>query len=214
MRIKNGLCLLLLAASMSGHAQSKSIDYSTIKVAGWIVQQSDSFGYAMGQYSGKPAFLLNRKIFSPKSANIAYPKDLDFTNGSIELDIAAPSGKNGFVGIAFHIRDSNHYETLYFRPGSSGTGYAVQYMPKKKPEFNWWDYEALSWQAKATLPETTWFHVKVVVKNREMKVYLDNGPNPVMTRSDLDPDLSHGSVGFWLGNCSGGAYRNLKIIKT
>ena len=197
-------------ATLGSQAQ-KNIDYSTINVSAWVTQKSDSFNYALGQYAGSPAFIMERKFPNSKSASLAYPKDLDFTNGTIELDIASPNGKDGFVGLAFHIQDNNHYETVYFRPGSSGTGSAVQYMPKTKPEFNWWDYEAASWQANAILPEIAWFHVKVVVRNKEMKVFLNNSSTPVMTRSDLDPDLPHGSVGFWLGNCPSGAYKNLKI---
>jgi len=198
-------------ATLSVHAQSKTIDYSAIRISDWITQRSAILDYSFGDYGGSQAFTLIRKVADSKSASLAYPNNLDFTDGSIELDIASPNGKNGFVGLAFHIRDSNHYETLYFRLGSSGTGEAVQYMPKKKPEFNWWDYEALSWQASATLPETGWFHVKVVVKGREMKVYLNDQPAPIMSRTDLDPALPHGSVGFWLGNCPSGAYKNLKI---
>jgi hypothetical protein len=207
------ICIAVLMTSTSCLGQ-RVADYSTIKVSDWQLQRSDTLDYAQKDYLGKPAFMLMRNYQSPKGASLAYPKDLDFTNGSIELDIATPSGQNGFVGIAFHIKDSNHYETLYFRPGSSGTGYAVQYMPKKKPEFNWWDYEALSWQSTATLPDTDWFHVKVVVQGRNMEVYLNNQSTPVMTRTDLDPSLPHGSVGFWLGNCTAGAYRNLKVKKT
>lgn len=201
----------LLMAILGAHGQSGSADYTTIRMSDWVTQRSDTLDYALREYEGNAAFILIRKFGNPKSASIAYPKGLDFTNGSIELDIASPNGKQGFVGLAFHIQDNNHYETLYFRPGSSGTGEAIQYMPKTKPEFDWWDYEAASWQAKATLPETAWFHVKVVVKGREMKVYLNNSPTPVMARTDLDPDLSHGSVGFWLGNSSSGAYKNLKV---
>jgi hypothetical protein len=213
MQTKNWSCIILLMTTLAGWAQSKSIDYSTIKVSDWVTQKSDTLDYALGEYGGTPAFLMTRRFGSPKGASLAYPKDLDFTNGSIELDVASPNGKVGFVGIALRIQDSNHYETLYFRPGSSGTVYAIQYMPKKKPEFNWWDYEDTSWQASAVLPETGWFHVKVVVKDREMRVYLNHQPTPVMSRTDLDPGLSHGSVGFWLGNCPTGAYKNLRIEK-
>jgi hypothetical protein len=212
MSIKNWFCIVLLLGVLKSNAQPGFVDYSTIKISNWVVtQRLDTIDYFFKEYAGKPAFLLTRKFGSPKTASIAYPKALDFTDGSIEADIASPVGKNGFVGLAFHIRDSNHYETLYFRPGSSGTGYAVQYMPKKKAEFNWWDYEALSWQATATLPDTGWFHVRVVVKGRRMEVYLNGGARPVMVRTDLDPGLPHGSVGFWIGNCGAGAYRNLKL---
>jgi hypothetical protein len=203
-------CLFLYAGA---GAQTKALDYSTIRVSDWVTQRSDTLDYVLGEYGDKPAFMLKRNIADSKSASLAYPKRLDFADGTIELDIASPFGKQGFVGVAFHIQDSNHYETVYFRPGASGTGEAVQYMPKKKAEFDWWDYEAASWQSSAVLPETNWFHVKIVIKGREMKVYLDNKPAPVMIRSDLDASLPRGSAGFWLGNSPSGAYRNLKIEK-
>src|SRR5450631_1100635 len=171
MQTKYWSCIVLLMATLGGHAQSGGVDYSTVRVSDWVTQRSDTLDYALREFGGKRAFILIRKFANSKSASLAYPKELDFTNGSIELDIASPNGKQGFVGIAFHIQDSNHYETLYFRPGSSGTGEAIQYMPKKKPEFDWWD----------------------------------------LSLTDLDPGLSHGSVGFWLGNYPSGAYKNLKI---
>jgi hypothetical protein len=208
------LVIIFCCFGTAGTSQTLRKDYSTIRVSDWVMQKSDTLDYALSEYGGARAFLMKRKAANSKSASIAYPKDLDFTNGSIELDIASPNGKQGFVGIAFHVQDSNHYETLYFRPGSSGTVYAIQYMPEKKPEFNWWDYEDSSWQATAILPETGWFHVKVVVKGRKMKVYLNHQPTAVVSRTDLDPGLPHGSVGFWLGNCPTGAYKNLRIEKT
>jgi hypothetical protein len=206
--------MLLTYSILQTNAQSTNIDYSVIKISDWVTQKSDTLDYAISEYGGSPAFILKRNFGNSKSASLAYPKNLDFKNGIIEFDVASPHGKEGFVGIAFHIRDSNHYETLYFRPGSSGTISAIQYMPKKKPEFDWWDYEADSFQASAILPVSDWFHVKVIVKNREMTVYLNNQPGPVMTRTDLDPGLPNGSVGFWLGNCASGAYKNLKIKKS
>src|ERR1700722_1207861 len=213
MKTKNSLFILLPLITLQAGAQSTNLDYSAIRIADWVTQKSDTVDYAFREYATKPAFILKRNFGCPSGSTISYPKGLDFKNGIIELDIASPAGKQGFVGLAFHIQDSNHYETLYFRPGSSGTGEAIQYMPKKKPQFDWWDYEAASYQAGCVLPEKDWFHVKVVVRNREMTVYLNDQPTPVMTRSDLDPALPKGSVGFWLGNCTAGAYKNLKIKK-
>jgi hypothetical protein len=108
-------------------------------------------------------------------------------------------------------KDNHHYETVYFRPGSSGTINAIQYMPEKGWEFNWWDYEKDKFQAKADIPMTGWFHARAVVQGRTLKVFLNNGKEPVMVRDDLDASLPSGSVGFWLGNCTSGAYRNLTI---
>jgi hypothetical protein len=157
--------------------------------------------------------LLKRNILNYKSASIAYPKDLNFKDGIIEADIASPGGSAGFVGLAFRIKDAHHYETVYFRPGSSGTGEAVQYMPEKKQEFDWWDYENSKYEALAVLPVSGWFHTKLVVKGNRLTVFVGNAPKPVFVYDALDAGLKNGSVGFWLGNCTVGAYKNL-VVKT
>ena len=211
--MKTLIFIPVLFMALQGAAQNQHFDYSSIKSALWVIPKTDTLDYALGNHAGKPALLLKRKFANYKSASVAYPKKLNFKDGIIELDIAAPTGKAGYVGLAFRIRDAHHYETLYFRPGSSGTINAVQYMPEKKLEFNWWDYEAEKYQAKTTLPLTAWFHVKAIVKGRTLTVFVDNQPKPVMVYNALDPDLKAGSVGFWLGNSASGAYKNL-VVKT
>ena len=205
--------LLLLTAGRSFAQQKVTHNYSIMKPAEWIIPKTDTLSYEYGSYAGAGALILKRKFGNYKSASVAYPKALHFKDGIIELDIASPTGKAGYVGLAFRIGDAHHYETLYFRPGSSGTINAIQYMPEKKAEFNWWDYESEKYQAKATLPLTAWFHVKVIVKGRTLTLFVNNQPKPVMTYNALDPDLKTGSVGFWLGNSASGAYKNL-IVQT
>ena len=130
-------------------------------------------------------------------------------SGIVELPFRVSQARNIF----FRIMDAHHYETIYFRPGSSGTIYAVQYMPEKKPEFDWWDYEDVKYQAMDTLPLIDWFHVKIVVKGNSMTVYTNNNPKPVFIYNNLDVSLTQGSVGFWLGNSASGAYKNLVVSK-
>ncbi|MDP9081117.1 MAG: hypothetical protein M3O71_27175 [Bacteroidota bacterium] len=211
--MKKYITTLFALSTICSFAQRKQVvhDYSKIKPSEWVIPKNDTLDYAFNTYSGADALLLTRKIQNYKGASVAYPKSLKFKDGIIEMDIASPVGKNGFMGFAFRIKDAHHYETLYFRPGSSGTINAVQYMPEKKAEFNWWEYEADKYQSKATLPLTAWFHVKAVVKGPEIAVFLNNQPKPVMVYKNLDPSLKTGSVGFWLGNCSSGAYKNLVV---
>ena len=208
MKMSRSIFLPLLWLTLPGFSQVRKLDADP---AHWFMQRTDTLDYAFVNYLGKPAFFLKRNIANYKSGSVAYPPGLNFKDGIIDLDIAVPAGKNGFAGIAFRIKDNHHYETLYFRPGSSGTINAIQYMPEKGWEFNWWDYEKDKYQAKANIPLTGWFHVRAVVKGRTLKVYLDGAKEPVMVRDDLDPGLPAGSVGFWLGNCSSGAYRNLSV---
>jgi len=212
MKITATLALVMLSAGLFAQKKPVVHNYQTIKASEWEILKNDSLDFAFDTYSGQKALLLKRKVANSKGASVAYPKGLNFKDGTIELDIASPNGTNGFVGFAFHIKNQHRYETLYFRPGSSGTINAVQYMPEKKDVFNWWDYEADKYQSKATLPASTWFHVKAVVNKQEITVFVNN--RQVMVYKNLDKDLASGPVGFWLGNCPTGAYKNLVVTCT
>jgi len=204
---------LLLLLFVNADAQQKPIvhNYSVIKISDWVIPRTDTLDYAFDKYLGQKALLLKRKIDNYKSASIAYLKGLEFRDGIIEMDAAWPGEKGGFLGLAFRIKDAHHYESVYFRPESSGTINAIQYMPEKKWEYNWWNYEADKYQAKATLPLHGWFHVKVIVKGSQLKVFLNHNSTPVFIYNLLDSSLKSGSVGFWLGNCAIGAYKNLVV---
>jgi hypothetical protein len=216
MKIKNGFLLLIFLAqyyfACTASAQSGKLhDFSVIDETSWVITKNDSLDYGFNSYKDAKAFMLKRKIQNMKSASVAYPKNLDFRDGTIEADIASPQGGAGFVGLAFRIKDQHHYETIYFRPGSSNTAEAVQYMPEIKPEFNWWNYEDSIHESRAEIPLTDWFHVKVLVKGNVLTVFVNQSGKPVMIFKGLDPGLKTGSVGFWLGNCPSGAYKNLMV---
>lgn len=204
------LILLLMLACVSFAQQKKVYNYSPVDSANWVFPKTSGLAYGLESYQGANALVLKKNFNSPKAAFIAYPKDLRFKDGEIELDMASATG-NDYLGLAFRIKDARHYETLYFRPASSGTINAIQYMPAKKDEFDWWDYEAAQYQAKATLPINGWFHVKAVIRGRQLSVYLDHKAKPVMVRNDLDPGFQSGYVGVWFGNSAACAYKNLTI---
>jgi hypothetical protein len=208
--IFNGLIFLMVSCTYAQHKSSVH-NYSIINPSEWVIPRTDTLDYTFEPYQGQKALLMKRKFENYKSASIAYPKDLEFKDGIIEMDIAWPGKANGFVGLAFRIKDPHHYETLYFRPESSGTINAIQYMPEKKFDFDWWDYESDKYQAKATLPLNGWFHVKVIVKGSTLNVFVNNTSKPAFTYNYLDSSLKSGSVGFWLGNSTVGAYRNLVV---
>lgn len=208
--------VLLLCITLLANAQEVATihDYTIIKPAQWVIPENDTISYTMGDYDSAKALLLKRSLLDDKRASVAYPKDLVFSDGSIEADIASPAGGAGYIGVAFHIKDAQHYETVYFRPGLSHSMEAMQYMPERSAEFNWWSYTDHKFQARATLPLTQWFHVQLLVKGSSLTVFVNNDPKPVFTYHYLDTDLDSGSAGFWLGNCTAGAYKNLVIKAT
>src|SRR6185312_2360728 len=115
--------------------KSKTHDYSTIQTSQWIIPNSDGVSYSIGDYKGSKALIIKKGFNNYKFGAVAYPKGLNFTDGEIELDMASSSGQD-FLGLAFRIQDAHHYQTLYFRPASTGTINAIQYMPEKKADFN------------------------------------------------------------------------------
>jgi len=203
------LFLVIVNASIA-QQKHKTHDYTTIKPSEWIIPNSGGVGYSLYNYKGSKALIMKKDFNNYKFGSVAYPKNLIFKDGEIELDMASTTGKD-FVGLAFRIQDVHHYQTLYFRPASSGTINAIQYMPEKKEDFNWWDYEAEKYQAKATLPATAWFHIKTIVKGNRLTVYVDHQPKPAMVYTALDPELKSGSVGFWFGNSAACVYKNLTV---
>jgi len=212
--MKTLITMAFLMIVFSVNAQSNKIyNYSNIKPAEWVIPVSDTVSYSFGEYQGQKALLMKRKYGNYKTGTAIYPKDLKFTDGIIEFDAAWGGKQGGYLGFAFRIKDQHHYETVYFRPESSGTINAVQYMPEKQAEFNWWNYEANKYQAKATLPLHNWFHIKAIVKDNAVSIFVDNQPKPVMVYKPLDSSLKTGSVGFWFGNSSDCAYKNLVVTK-
>ncbi|MBS1527253.1 MAG: DUF1080 domain-containing protein [Bacteroidetes bacterium] len=209
--MKTFLSIILVAFATLTVSQTKH-DYTNIDPAKWVFPKTPGLSYDFENYHGAKALMLKKNFNSPKAAFIAYPKDLNFKDGEIELDMASTTGQD-YLGLAFRIKDPSHYESLYFRPASSGTINAIQYMPEKKAEFNWWDYEADKYQAKATLPAKTWFHIKAVVKGNTLTVFVNGQAKPAMVYTPLDSGIKEGSVGLWFGNSTACAYKNL-VIKT
>jgi hypothetical protein len=206
------LIAVCMATDIYGQPNGRKHNYDVIKESEWTIARNDTLSFAFDAYDdSSQALLLKRNIMDSKSASIAYPKNLDFRDGTIEADIASPKGGAGYIGLAFRIKDAHHYETVYFRPGYSKTFDAMQYMPEKKQEFNWPEYADHRYQASAVLPLTSWFHIKLTVKGSSLTVYVNNEPNPIFTCDYLDKSLDRGSVGFWLGNSSVGAYKNLVV---
>ncbi|MGH9396269.1 MAG: hypothetical protein ACRD18_05405 [Terriglobia bacterium] len=136
----------------------------------------------------------------------------DFQDGTIDADIALkiaaprpPFHMPGFVGIAFRARpDASRYELFYLRPGNSSSdnqamrNHSVQYV--SVPDFDWyklryqwpWVYEAY-----APLKLETWTKVRIEVKGRTAKLYLNGSENPSLV---VDPLLGRdlrGRVALW-----------------
>ncbi len=145
--------------------------------------------------------------------------DVDFKNGTIELDI---KGKNtpgrSFVGMAFHVLDNSTFDAVYFRPfnfrNPQRNSHSIQYI--SMPD-NDWSILRKSFPGKYEhtidpVPEPVdgWFHVRIEVEHPEVKVFVNGAEKPTLQVEQIS-ERKHGKLGFWVGNGSEGWFRDLKI---
>ena len=141
-----------------------------------------------------------------------------FRNGIIEADIRGEDRQGGsFVGIAFHGLNDSTYDAVYFRPfnfkNPDRNGHSVQYI--SHPDNTWWRLR-VAYPGKYENPATPvpdpddWFHATITVNYPVVKVYVNHSEQPSLEVEQLSRQ-KEGWVGFWVGNTSGGSFRNLKI---
>jgi len=147
-------------------------------------------------------------------------KDYEFSEGIIEFDV---KGKNipqqSFVGVAFHFQDAKKYEFVYFRPFNFMNAdtlrrpRSVQYV--SMPEYPWEKLRAEhpgKYENKVNpVPNPDdWFHVKITVNGKQIKVYVNHSSKPSLEVESLNTTTT-GRIGLWVGNMSAGSFSNLEI---
>jgi hypothetical protein len=148
----------------------------------------------------------------------------DFANGVIELDVLGRSQpvQGSFVGVAFRVVDAQTHDAVYFRPfnfraaDSLPRSHAVQYVSDPK-----WPWDKLRSEhpgiyERAVTPPLDgdeWFHVRIVVERPKVRVFVNNRTEPCLVVDELS-DRTHGSVGLWVGEGSGGYFANLRATRT
>jgi hypothetical protein len=157
--------------------------------------------------------------FAEVGVDAVWLKDFEFTNGMIEFDARGKSDppQNGFLGIAFRIQNMQNLDAVYFRAFNFRAedpvrkSHAVQYISSPK-----WPWERLRKEKSGQFEKPIesppdgdeWFHAKIVVEGRVVKVFVNDAQEPSLTVPELS-DRSGGSVGLW---CYGyGVIANLNI---
>jgi hypothetical protein len=153
----------------------------------------------------------------------------DFRDGTIEAEIAVklatpppPFHMPGFVGIAFRARpDASRYELFYWRPGNAQSdnqamrNHSVQYI--SKPNFDWhelrydwpWIYETY-----APLKLATWTKVRIVVRGRTAKLYLNGSESPSLVVNPLLGQDLQGGVALWPYQYEDAYFSNVRVTNT
>ena len=190
---------------------------------------------AAAEYKGRKAVLITRdapKTREEDKDGFALLKGVDFQDGTIEgeiaLKITAPPGppgmrrSPGFVGIAFRARpDASHYELFYLRPGNSTSddqsmrNHSVQY--SYVPDQGWlklrrqwpWVYE--TW---ADLKMETWTKIKIEVKGRSAKLFVNGSEQPSLVVDGLKGDDLRGGIALWSYPDQEAYFSNFHIVSS
>jgi hypothetical protein len=177
------------------------------------------------EYRGRKAIRLTKDV---EKDGFALLKGTNFQDGTIEADIAlkitTPPGVRmpGFVGIAFRARpDASHYELFYLRPGNSHAedqamrNHSVQYT--SEPDYGWyklrrewpWVYEG-----HEELQTETWMKVKIDVKGRSAKLYINGSEQPSLVVDGLKGEDLRGGVALWSYQGEEAYFSNVRITNS
>lgn len=144
----------------------------------------------------------------------------DFAEGTIEIDIRGRDVlQQTFVGIAFHRKDDDTYESVYVRPFNFRAQdpdrhqHAVQYMAS--PDYDWPRLrkefpEEFENPVDPAIVPTDWVPLRIVVKGPKIQVYVGRVASPTLEVRKLGQN-DRGMIGLWAGNNSNGDFANLRI---
>ena len=182
------------------------------------------------EYKGRKAVRLTKEkdVGTSDFDGFALLKGTDFQDGTIEADIAlkitTPPGVRmpGFVGIAFRARpDGSRYELFYLRPGNSHAedqamrNHSVQYT--SEPDFGW-EKLRRAWpsiyESHEELQTETWMKVKIEVKGRSARLYINGAEQPSLIVDGLKGEDLRGGVALWAYEGEEAYFSNLRITNS
>jgi len=225
--VASGIVLLLLSAvHVAGAQEVRNIDPAAPTSQSFALTDTKDL-VEQGvkaeavEYRGRRAV----RLTSQAESGFAFVSGTQFHDGTIEVEIATkvttPLGVRmpGFTGIAFRARpDASRCELFYLRPGNSRAddqamrNHSVQY--SSEPGFGW-EKLRRQWpsiyEAYADLQLDEWTKVKIEVRGRQARLYVNGSANPSLVVDGLKGEDLQGAIALW-GYAGEEAYfSNLRI---
>ena len=179
---------------------------------------------AQTNYKGRSAVHVLAKPEAANAESYAVVKDVQFRDGTIEVDLAgqpaagAPSGARGFIGIAFRLQSDGSFEYIYLRPTNGRAddqvrrNHSTQY--SSYPDF---DYARSrreapeKYESYVDLEPGVWTKYKIEVEGRKARLYVHGTEQPCLIVNDLKLEPRAGGVALFVGPGTEGYFSNLKI---
>ena len=166
-----------------------------------------------------------KKVDEPTFARL---NGIHFTNGTIEVKVLsrllpnAPEFARGFIGVSFHINDSNtRYESIYLRPTNGRAddqvrrNHSLQYYAYPDYKFDRLRKESPErYESYADMALNQWITMRIEVKDEQAKLFLNGSKQPTLVVNDLKlgPGAT-GAIGLWVDIGTEGFFSDLKVLK-
>ena len=180
-------------------------------------------------YDGSEAvrLVLTPDAETPDNPTFARIKDLEFQDGTIEIEVAgrplpdAIPEARGFIGIAFRIApDLSAFECMYLRPTN---GRAEQQLRRNRATqyFSYpdWKFDRLRtevpghYEAYVDLVTGAWTKMRIEIDGEKAKLFVHDQEQPTIIVNDLKngPDQK-GGIGLYIDNGTEGFFKNLSVF--
>jgi hypothetical protein len=150
-----------------------------------------------------------------------------FNNGTIEVMLLsrllpnANAGARGFIGLAFRINnDNSRFESIYLRPTNGRAddqlrrNHSTQYFSYPDYKFDRLRKESEGkYESYADMGLNEWIKMKIVVKDAQAKLYLNDQKQPVLIVNDLKLGAANsGAVGLWVDTGTDAFFQDIKVV--
>jgi hypothetical protein len=161
-----------------------------------------------------------------RSDFLAMVDGLEFTNGTIEVDLAgepgpsASVGARGFVGVAFRVQpDRATYDCFYLRPTNGRSddqerrNRSAQHV--SHPVHTWFKLREETpsrYESYVDIGPAEWIHVKIDVEGQKARLFVNRAAQPVLVVNDVKTGADgRGAVALWFEGSTIARFANLKI---
>ena len=213
---------LFLVASINLYSQTIKFDERRF--------DSNHVSVAIEKVMGKMALRVvkDSTVKEADEPTFARTKEIDFSNGTIEVSVLsrllknAPATARGFIGVAFRINDTDsQFECIYIRPTNGRAddqvrrNHSIQYFSFPDYKFDRLRKESPEkYESYADMGLNEWIKLKIEVKGKQAKLFINENKQPSLIVNDLKHgDHSSGAVGLYVDNGTEGFFTDLKIGK-
>jgi hypothetical protein len=208
-------CVLLywVGAALAQSPAAQPIDLTERLTAGKLRPVNRT----IARLSGGPAGI---HVSANEGPGVVWIEGSNFAEGTIEVDVRGRDVfQQSFLGVAFHRKDDDTYESVYLRPFNFRADdparhhHAVQYMAV--PDFDWpvlrekFPEEFENAVDKSAEP-AGWVSLRVVVKGDRVQAFAGIAKTPVLDVRKLGKQ-DRGMIGLWVGNNSDGDFANFRL---